>query len=94
MDSSESRNAFSKSGDPYLTIEGSLEELRKMGFTHVTLRQVKNWSEWRHLPFFKFSKKMYIRRSALHEAFRKLQAEALDEVEATSHEGNARQRRR
>jgi hypothetical protein len=81
MDSIERPSARLKGDDPYLTIEASLEELHKMGLTHVTLRQVTNWASFRRLPFFKFSKKMYIRRSVLREAFRRMQDAALDEAD-------------
>jgi hypothetical protein len=65
------------SEDRFLDIDAAYNELQSLGSTAVTLRQVKRWAGDRRLPFFKFQRSLYIRRSVLRAAFDKLQQRAM-----------------
>jgi hypothetical protein len=61
----------------YLTIEASVEEIRRLGFKDTNLRQVQRWANEKKLPFFRFGKRCYIDRQVLHQAFKEMQTKAM-----------------
>jgi hypothetical protein len=67
---------MSEGHDKYLTVSGAWEVLRKLGFD-VSFDQVRSWATTRKLPFFKFSKQLFISESELVNAFRKMQFDAI-----------------
>jgi hypothetical protein len=62
--------------DRMLNIQDAHQELTQMGFK-FTERQVRRWAEERRLPFFKWGRSLFIKKSELHAAFDELQKKAL-----------------
>lgn len=76
--------------EQYLDLPGVQAELAALGIP-VSLSQLHRWAAERHIPFFRLGKKLWIARSALHDALRRRQHTAsLDAGQTRRRRGGAR----
>lgn len=66
--------------DHILDLQGASELVQSMGF-RCSKRTMRRWADERRLPFFKWGGRIVIFRNELIMHFRRLQLEAVNEVQ-------------